>query len=59
MTDTAPVYLGDGLYAVINNGHVELRANSYEDPSDVVYLDMKTLEAFLEWIKSITGVKTL
>lgn len=45
-------YLGDGLYAVLQNGMIELRANDFENPSDVVYLERGVLVNMIEFAKS-------
>lgn len=55
-----PTYLGDGLYAVIQCGMIELRANDINSPTDVVYLEpnvFKQLLAFAERAGFIAEVK--
>jgi sulfur relay (sulfurtransferase) DsrF/TusC family protein len=45
-------YLGDGLYAIINeNQQVELRANDFTNPTDTVYLDYNTLRCFIMFLQ--------
>jgi sulfur relay (sulfurtransferase) DsrF/TusC family protein len=44
-------YLGDGLYALINeNQQVELRANDFTNPTDTVYLEYNTLKCFVAFL---------
>lgn len=42
-------YLGDGLYAVLQNGMIELRANNIDRPSDTVYLEPSVLCNLIEF----------
>jgi hypothetical protein len=44
-------YLGDGLYVVLKDNQVELRANDFDRPTDTVYLDERTLKAFRNWLE--------
>ncbi len=46
-------YLGDGLYAVYDGYHIELRAHDMNNPTDRVYLDDKVLANFEQFVKSI------
>lgn len=49
-TNNRPIYLGDGLYAVMENGMVKLYTQS---ELNVVYLEPEVLSNFLAWL----GVK--
>ncbi len=42
-----PTHLGDGLYAVMENGDIKLYTGSM---LNVVYLDPKVLREFLRWL---------
>lgn len=42
-------YLGDGLYVVLQNGMIELRANDLENPTDIVYLERNVLQALIQF----------
>jgi hypothetical protein len=54
---SAPVvYLGDGLYALLNGkGQLELRANDFEHPTDIVYLEADVLDTLLRFLKDNTN----
>lgn len=45
MKEDFKVYLGDGVYAVFDGYGIELRANSHDKPTDVIYLEPLVLEA--------------
>jgi len=42
-------YLGDGVYVVLQNGMIELRANDLENPTDIVYLERNVLQALIQF----------
>jgi hypothetical protein len=43
-------YLGDGLYATVTSGMVELYASNGVTKTDRVYLEPGVLEEFLRWV---------
>ena len=45
-------YLGDGLYAVWDGYQMQLRANDFTNPTDVVYLDEYVMQALIEFYES-------
>lgn len=49
------VYLGDGLYARYDGYDFALMANSATAPTDTIYLEPDTLEAFLNFVKACKG----
>jgi hypothetical protein len=50
-------YLGDGLYAHFDGYGFELRANSYDTPSDKVYLEPEVLERLIGFTERIKKEK--
>ena len=44
-------YLGDGLYAVLRHGMIELRANDIDHLSDTVFLEESVLRSLIEFAK--------
>lgn len=53
-------YLGDSVYIELENGMLKLYTyNGIGLPSNVIYLDDETLNAFISYVKRITGNKTL
>jgi hypothetical protein len=44
-------YLGDGLYAVLQHGQLELRANHPDLPTDIVYLEPTMIPDLLVFLK--------
>lgn len=46
-------YLGDGLYAECDGFHILLKANSLENPTDIVYLDPNVLQNLFRYIKAL------
>jgi len=44
-------YLGDGLYAVLRHGMIELRANDIDHPSDKVYLEESVLRNLIQFAR--------
>jgi hypothetical protein len=44
-------YLGDGLYANFDGNTFILKANSNDNPTDIVYLDPQVLGSFQAFIK--------
>ena len=44
-------YLGDGLYAVFDGFGIWLLVNSYEDPTDKVYLEPDVFQALVNFEK--------
>lgn len=53
MSKNTPTYLGDGLYADFDGYQIKLMANSYEFPTDTVYLDPNVTEALLKYIDKV------
>ena len=51
-------YLGDGLYAELNNGHVCLYAFNGLERTNEVFMDSVTLTIFLDVFLPSIGVKT-
>jgi len=49
-------YLGDGVYAKPDPHGVWLHANSHNDPTDRVYLELFVLEDFIRGIKEVYNV---
>jgi hypothetical protein len=50
-------FLGDGLFASYDGYHVKLRAPQPQGEDMAVYLDDRTLVAFLDYIDILTGKK--
>ena len=48
-------YLGDGLYVVYDGFGFELRANDFNNPTDVVYLEDSVANEFIKFFKKIAG----
>lgn len=47
------VYLGDGLYAEFDGYQLILKANSYEYPTDTVYLEPQVYENLLKFVEQL------
>jgi hypothetical protein len=47
-------YLGDGVYAVWDDFGVQLRANDFNNPTDVIYLEPDVLEALNKFYSQMT-----
>lgn len=45
-------YLGDGLYAILNDGMIELRANDLDSPTDTVFLDPSVFRSLAEFAEA-------
>lgn len=50
-------YLGDGAYATWTGYSFELKANSHDNPTDVVVLDEYAFNAFIAFAKRIGALK--
>ena len=42
-------YLGDGVYVVLQNGMIELRANDLDNPTAIIYLERNVLQALIQF----------
>ena len=45
-------YLGDGLYVVLADGMLQLRANDFHKPSDTVYLEPSVLRNLVRFAEN-------
>jgi len=45
------IYLGDGVYACYSGPGVWLHANDHLNPTDRVYLDLRTLDALNKFVQ--------
>jgi hypothetical protein len=52
-TPSADAYLGDGLYASFDGHQVELYASNGVERTNRVFLDDRTLAAFLEYVAQL------
>lgn len=48
-----PRYLGDSVYVRVKGGMVNLYLNNGEGDHTEIYLEVETLDAFLEWLKDL------
>ena len=48
-------YLGDGIYAVFDGNGVQLRINSLEHPTDVVYLEPEVAKVLTDYLNKVFG----
>ena len=46
-----PVYLGDGVYAMYDGCGVWLHANSWQEPTDRIYLEGRVLSSLVRQVK--------
>jgi hypothetical protein len=44
-------YLGDGVYADFDGYQIELKANSHDNPTDVIYLEPSVFESLLRYAR--------
>jgi hypothetical protein len=51
------IYLGDGVYATLENGMVKLMTGSHDNPDNIVWLEAKVLQALLDWLKAVDAIK--
>ena len=58
MDEQGVVYLGDGLYVSYDGYQFKLMANSHSMPTDVVYLDHYTVNAFVSFVKRVMMIST-
>jgi hypothetical protein len=50
-------YLGDGLYAIFDGRGIWLHANDHLNPTDRVYLEPETLQAFDRFVEKYYNLK--
>jgi len=43
-------YLGDSVYAEIENGMVKLTTNNGSGPSNTIYLEPRIIESFIDFV---------
>ena len=48
-------YLGDGVYAEIDNGDVCLYTSNGETRTNEIILEISTLDNFLVWLRDLKG----
>lgn len=53
MTDQQTAYLGDGVYARIQDGMIKLGANHHEAPTDVIWLEESVLQNLIQFAERV------
>ncbi len=51
--ENKPVYLGDSVYVVIENGMIKLFTDNGYGPRDVIYLEGEVWEMLKVWVENI------
>jgi hypothetical protein len=54
---TGKVYLGDGVYVVIENGMVKLTAENGVQATDTIYLEPEVFTLLKEFVSNASGGK--
>ena len=49
------VYIGDGVYAEFDGHGIWLRANSYENPTDKIYLEPAVWHALMDFVDQLSN----
>jgi hypothetical protein len=47
-----PIHLGDGAYVEFDGWQFVLKANSVEEPTDTVYLELDAMQGLLNYVRS-------
>ena len=50
-------YCGDGVYAMWDGFGIELRANDYENPTDIVYLEPYVMKSLIDFYNEILNTE--
>lgn len=58
MISNTQTYLGDGLYAILHRGMIELRANDIDNPSDTIYLEPNVLVRLIDFAETQNFILT-